>query len=133
MRHLDDPERFVRKMIELGKKDAYIICMDANREFECDGLYIDGMDYAELCSHDGLEKNWKVELAMQGRDYAIAMRTAHIMRKLGLQDVGVRMNDKVEFVTPQLQQYDQIRQDFLAYNDWEGDKSEEEREKVIIK
>ncbi len=131
LRHLDEPERFVEKMIELGRKGAYIICMDANREFECDGLYVEGMDYAELCRHDGLVTNWKAELAMQGRDYAVAIRTAHIMRKLGLQDISVRMNDKVEFVTPQLQDYEQIREDFLNYNDWESGKSKEEMERTI--
>lgn len=131
LRHLDEPERFLRKMTEFGREGAYIVCMDANREFECDGLYVDGMDYAELCRHDALEKNWSTELAMQGRDYAIAMRTAHIMRKLGLQDIGVRMSDKAAFITPQLQQYEQGRQDFLTYNDWEAGKSEEEMEKVI--
>ncbi len=52
----------MQKMIELGKTGAYIICIDANREFECDGLYVDGMDYAELCKHDGLEKNGRQSL-----------------------------------------------------------------------
>lgn len=131
LRHLDEPERFVQKMMDLGKDGAYIICIDANREFECDGLYVDGMDYAELCKHDGLVQNWKSELAMQGRDYAIAIRAAHIMRKLGLLDIGVRMNDKVEFVTPQMPDYEQTKQDFLTYNDWEAGKSKEELEKTI--
>lgn len=131
LRHLDEPERFVQKMIDLGKDGACIICIDANREFECDGLYVDGMDYAELCKHDGLVQNWKSELAMQGRDYAIAIRAAHIMRKLGLQDIGVRMNDKVEFVTTQMLDYEQRKQDFLVYNDWEAGKSKEELEKTI--
>lgn len=56
LRHLDDPEGFVRKMIQLAKPGGMVICIDANREFECDGLYIDGMDYQVLCRHDGLEK-----------------------------------------------------------------------------
>lgn len=131
LRHLDKPEQFIEKMIELGKPGAYIICMDVNREFECDGLYVDGMDYAKLCKHEGLEKNWQAELRMQGRDYAIAMRTAHIMEKLGLQDVDVRMNDKVDFVTPKKQDYEQSKQDFLEYQDWDAPKSAEDKEKII--
>lgn len=132
LRHLNEPEKFIKKMMEHGKSGEYIICIDANREFECDGLYVDGMDYAELCRHEGLEKNWQTELKMQGRDYAIAIRTAHIMEKLGLQDVQVRMNDKVEFVTTQMPDYEQTRQDFLDYNDWKATVSEEEKEKVIL-
>lgn len=131
LRHLNEPEAFIRKMIALGRKGAYIICIDANREFECDGLYVDGMDYAELCKHEGLEKNWQTELTMQGRDYAIAIRTAHIMEKLGLQSVEVRMNDKVEFVTPTKLDYEQRKKDFLDYNDWNLEFSYEEKEKVI--
>ena len=131
LRHLDSPESFVEKMMEFAKPGAYIICIDSNREFECDGLYVDGMDYAELCRHGGLEKHWQAELTNQGRDYAAAIRTAHTMRKLGLQDIGVRMNDRVEFVTPQSSEYEQTKQDFIQYNDWCTGMSHAERDKVI--
>lgn len=131
LRHLDTPDVFLKKMIEFAKKDAYIICIDTNREFECDGLYIDGMDYFWLCKRWGLEKHWRTELEQQGRDYAVAIRTAHIMRKLGLKDVAVRMNDKVEFVTPQREDYEQTKTDFVAYNDWTAGLSIEEKEGTI--
>lgn len=131
LRHLDAPEAFLQKMMEFAKKDAYIVCMDANREFECDGLYIDGMDYFSLCRHDGMEKHWRTELLKQGRDYAAAIRTAHMMRKLGLRDVDVRMNDKVEFVTPEQEDYEQTKQDFIEYNDWNAGRSREELEQTI--
>lgn len=62
LRHLDSAERFVKRMMEFAKPGAYIICIDSNREFECDGLYIDGMDYFRLCEHAGMERigkqNW---------------------------------------------------------------------------
>lgn len=131
LRHMDRPEAFISKMIEFAKKEAYVICIDTNREFEFDGLYIDGMDYFELCRHDGLEKHWRSELEQQGRDYAVAIRTAHMMRRLGLRDVAVRMNDKVEFVTPGRQDYEQAKQDFVEYNDWNAGLSAEKKEKTI--
>ena len=65
---IDRPEIFLKKMIEFAKKDAYVVCIDSNREFECDGLYIDGMDYFWLCKHDGMDKHWKTELEQQGKD-----------------------------------------------------------------
>ena len=65
LRHLDSPESFLQKMIEFARKDSYIVCIDSNREFECDGLYIEGMDYAELCRHSGLEKHWQAELTTE--------------------------------------------------------------------
>lgn len=115
LRHLDNPSAFIQKMIQFAKPDGYVVCIDANREFECCGLYIDGMDYQELCRHEGLEKKWQTELAMQGRDYAVAIRTAHIMQKLGLVNVDVRMNDKVEFITTQYADYEETKNDFMAY------------------
>lgn len=132
LRHLDDPESFIRKMIQLAKPGGTVICIDANREFECDGLYIDGMDYQVLCRHDGLEKKWAMELEKQGRDYAVAIRTAHIMKRLGLREVNVRMNDRVDLVTPDMPEYEEKKKDFLDYNDWNTGLSDREREQVIL-
>lgn len=132
LRHLDDPAAFIQKMITFAKPDGYVVCIDANREFECCGLYIDGMDYQELCRHEGLEKKWQSELTMQGRDYAVAIRTAHMMQKLELVDVDVRMNDKAEFVTPRSSGYDETKSDFIAYNDWNSGISADEKEQLIL-
>lgn len=132
LRHLDNPAAFIQKMIHFAKPDGYVVCIEANREFECCGLYIDGMDYQALCKHEGLEKKWKTELTMQGRDYAVAIRTAHIMQKLGLVNVDVRMNDKVEFVTTQSTDYNEIKNDFITYNDWTSGISKEEKDKLIL-
>lgn len=132
LRHLDDSESFIRKMIQLAKPGGTVICIDANREFECDGLYIDGMDYQVLCRHDGLEKKWAMELEKQGRDYAVAIRTAHIMKRLGLREVNVRMNDRVDLVTPDMPEYEEKKKDFLDYNDWNTGLSDREREQVIL-
>ena len=131
LRHLDNPMAFIKKMITFAKPGGYVVCIDVNREFECCGLYIDGMDYQELCRHEGLEKKWRTELTMQGRDYAVAIRTAHMMQKLGLVDVDVRMNDKVEFVTAQSANYEEIKEDFIAYNDWTSGICEDEKDKLI--
>lgn len=131
LRHLDKPEDFMKKMIDFAKPGAFCVCIESNRELECAGLYVDGMDYQYLCKHDGLQKKWKTELEKQGRDYAIAIRVAHIMQKLGLEQVDVRMNDKVEFITTENPHYTQIKQDFLDYNDWTAGLSVKEREKVV--
>lgn len=132
LRHLDYPTAFIQKMIHFTKPGGYVVCMDTNREFESCGLYIDGMDYQTLCRHEGLEKKWQTELSMQGRDYAVAIRTAHIMQKLGLINVDVRMNDKVEFVTPQTANYDERKEDFLTDNHWDTDMQKEEKEACIL-
>ncbi len=126
------PEGSTYAGIDFAKPGGYVVCIDANREFECCGLYIEGMDYQTLCRHEGLEKKWKTELTMQGRDYAIAIRTAHIMQKLGLIDVDVRMNDKVEFVTAQSADYAETKNNFITYNNWASGISKEEKDQLIL-
>ncbi len=90
------------------------------------------MDYQDLCGHEGLEKKWRSELDNQGRDYAVAIRTAHIMQKLGLVDVDVRMNDKAEFVTTQHACYEELKSDFITYNDWVSAMDDEEKGKLVL-
>lgn len=116
LRHIGDSHPFIRKMIEFGKKGSLIVCIDTNRELECAGLYVDGMDYAELCDHKGAEKHWKSEWENGDRDYAAAMRNAYVMRELGLKEIEVRMNDKVSFICPEQSDYEQSVGDFLRQN-----------------
>lgn len=131
LRHIGTSEKFISKMIHHGKENALVVCVDTNREFECDGLYVDGLDYTYLCDHAGMEKHWKTELESEGRDYASAMRNAYIMKKLGIKNIEIRMNDKVSFVHPEIKEYEQTVEDFMEFNDWNYGLNEEELEKSI--
>lgn len=131
LRHISQPEQFLTKMIGHGKDNALIVCIDTNREFECDGLYIDGMEYGYLCEHPGLEKGWKTELLREGRDYSIAMKTAHYMRKAGLKEIEIRINDKVSFVQPEMDDYEQIVEDFQESNGYNYSYPEKQLEKTV--
>lgn len=131
LRHVDCAGSFLAKMISHAREGGLVISIEANREFECDGLYIDGMDYFDLCEHSGLTKKWKMEYERQGRDYAVAMRIPDMMRRAGLRDVDVRMNDKVEFVTPEKENYMEMKTDFVEYYDWNARLTEGEREQQI--
>lgn len=133
LRHVDSAERCLNKMKSFARPGGIVTCIESNREFECDGLYIDGMDYFELCRKEGLKKKWRVELENQGRDYAAAIRAAHIMRKIGLKNIDVRMNDKVEFNIPENENYVQKRDSFLKSNDWNAGLTSEERKKAIAR
>lgn len=130
LRHTDQPEKFLQKMISFAKKGGIIICMEVNREFECDGLYIEGMDYAGLCKHEGLEKIWRREYDMQGRDYSIAMKLPHLMKKNGLVDIDVRMNDKVTVITPEMDDYGAYISDFMKMHVWDKRISKEEQKNM---
>lgn len=114
LRHIGDLRAFIKKMTDHAVAGGLIVCIDTNRELECCGLYIDGMDYGELCDHRGAIKHWKAKLENSKRDYAAAMRSAYIMRELGLSDIAVRMSDKVSFVCPEQADHDIKVDDFIA-------------------
>lgn len=116
LRHVGDSTPFIRKMIEVAKKGGLLICIDTNRELECAGLYVQGMDYSYLCDHKGVERHWKTEFENGDRDHAAAMRNAYVMRELGLNKVEVRMNDKVSFICPETEDYEQKVEDFICEN-----------------
>lgn len=128
LRHMGDSHDFIRKMISFGTSDALLICIDSNRELECCGLYVEGMDYARLCDHQGAWKHWQAEKEKGDRDYAAAMRNAFVMKELGLKNIQVRMNDRMSFVCPDCPDYKQTLDDFLAsFSAWYQDGGEIER------
>ncbi|MDF2539666.1 MAG: hypothetical protein K0S76_2687 [Herbinix sp.] len=117
LRHMNRPIEVLKKMIASVKKGGLVICVDVNREFENDGLYIDDMDYDYLCTAFDFHKTWKKELECEGRDYAIGMRLPFYMRQLGLHDIDIRMNDKVLLVNPDRKDYEDTVQDFIDIHD----------------
>lgn len=123
LRHVGDSRPFIKRMLKLAKKGALLVCIDTNRELECAGLYIEGMDYQYLCSHKGADKHWLAEYENGDRDYAAAMRNAYVMQDLGVRDVQVRMNDRVSFVSPLDESYQRKRNGFLEESQawYEGD------------
>lgn len=131
LRHVGKAQEFLRKMIALTKSGGLVAAADVNREFECDGFYVDGLDYQELCSRSGLRKMWQKELLCQDRDYAIGMRLPFMMREEGLISVNVRMNDRVWFVSPDKEDYEESVQSLLAEKKWDKTLSAEEEEALI--
>lgn len=114
LRHIGNSKAFIQKMIAVTVNGGLGVCIDTNRELECCGLYINGMDYGEFCEYNGAIKHWKSELKNSERDYAAAMRSAYIMRELGVLDIAVRMCDKVSFICPEQNDYDIKINDFIA-------------------
>lgn len=131
LRHIGKPEAFLDKMIELCKPGGLVICIDVDRELESDGLYIEGMDYSELCSRTGFEKMWDMERRKQDRDYAVGIRLPQMMVQAGLENVDCRMNDKVNFITTQKDNYEQALKDLMETRGWS--KNSETDEEGVIK
>lgn len=116
LRHMNKPMEVLKKMMASAKKGGIIACVEVNREFENDGLYIDGISYEYLCTTFDFHRVWKKELEYEGRDYAIGMRLPFYMQQLGLHDIDIRMNDKVMYVNPSMQDYEEEVQDFIEIN-----------------
>lgn len=131
MRHVNTPQDFLRKMIEQTKPGGLVIAIDVNRELESDALYIDGLEYSELCSRMGFRKMWVKEKECQGRDYAIGMRLPLMMRGEGLVQVDVRMNDRVRFVYPEQDNHAESVECFLEEKNWRHSISPETEEEII--
>ncbi|HWT76718.1 MAG TPA: methyltransferase domain-containing protein [Mobilitalea sp.] len=131
LRHLSKPKEVLKKMTESVTTGGLVICIEVNREFENDGLYIDGMDYNYLCTGFDYHQSWKTELEKQGRDYAIGVRIPLYMKEFGLHDIDVRVSDKVLFIDPQKPEYENLLQDFIHINGWDHTPNEEEIEGSI--
>ncbi|WP_055666179.1 DNA (cytosine-5-)-methyltransferase [Desnuesiella massiliensis] len=131
LRHMNKPLEVLRKMADSVKKGGLVVCVDVNREFENDGLYIDDISYDYLCTAFDFHKVWKKELECEGRDYAIGMRLPFYMQQLGLHDIDIRMNDKVMYVNPDMQDYEEKVQDFIEIHGWDRSLSISDQEKAI--
>jgi Predicted transcriptional regulators len=114
LRHMNKPLEVIEKMKEAVKDNGLVVCAEINREIENVGLYVEGMDYNELCTSFDWHKLWLKELEKEGRDYGIGMRVPFYMKKIGLKDIDVRMNDKVSFVTPDCENYSELCEEFAA-------------------
>lgn len=131
LRHVNNGELFLQRMVDFAGAGGLVISLECNREFEADGLYIKGMDYGCLCRHEGLEKLWKTELEKQNRDYSIAMKIPHYMKNAGLINIDSRMNDKVTFLEPRQEGYEEKLKSVIFADHWDDEKSETETEENI--
>ncbi len=131
LRHLKRPLEALARMVDAVKKGGIVICVEVNREFENDGIYIDGINYDELCTYFDYHPLWRTELVHEGRDYAIGMRLPFYMRQLGLQNIGVRMNDKITFTYPGQPDYENDLQEFIQLNGWDKPTGIAENEGLI--
>ena len=126
LRHVDNGEALLRKMAGFVEKGGLLVGLECNREFEADGLYIDGMDYMDLCRHEGLKKLWQTELEKQNRDYSIAMKIPHYMKAAGLRNVSCRMNDRVTFLEPEQPDYRELLDSVIKADHWSDEKTDRE-------
>ena len=100
LRHIPQSKNILKKMIDSVVNNGMVICIEVNRRMENAGLYIDDciddIEQKDLT----LNKQWKSELENGGRDYLLGIKIPIYMEQLGLKDIGVRVNDYVEYISP---------------------------------
>ncbi|SDI74696.1 Methyltransferase domain-containing protein [Pseudobutyrivibrio sp. 49] len=98
LRHLSNPEEILKKMIASVKTGGQVICIEPSRRLENAGLYIENQNFNPFEKDDFLKERWQSELEAGGRDFQIGMKAPVYMEKLGLKNIGVRLNDYVDYV-----------------------------------
>jgi len=98
--HIPGPERMLSRMIDATAQGGLIICIEPNWNVSNAAMHIDGLDVEGQCNLGLLQKLWKKELEEQGTDKCIGTKIPSMMRKLGLKNIGIRMNDCVRFANP---------------------------------
>lgn len=119
LRHNKKPLDFIKKMAACASVGGLVVCIEANRELECAGIWIDGINYSQLCAGNALRRLWKNEFEKEGRDYAIAMRIPNIMAKIGLRSIGCRLSDRVDYLHTQMPDSDERMNAFFVANGWD--------------
>lgn len=128
LRELSAPEKALKNMINSLKNKGLIVCIEVDRELDNAGTYIEGLDYSSILKTEIQRKYWITELEKRDRDYAVGIRLPFILKDLGINDIEVRVQDKVKFADPRnTDEYDRLRTSYIAEKGWgkenaEGDK-----------
>lgn len=100
LRHIPNSEAILKKMVDSVVPSGMVICIEVNRKMEEAGLYIHGAK-RDGSRDTALLQQWENELKNGGRDYMMGIKIPVYMEKLGLKNVGVRINDYVDFISPE--------------------------------
>jgi 2-polyprenyl-3-methyl-5-hydroxy-6-metoxy-1,4-benzoquinol methylase len=133
LRHLPNPKEILKKMIDSVSIGGRVVCVEVNREFENVGLYVQGMDPISGSKTSIMQKLWKTELELEGRDYSIGMKIPFYMQEYGLNNIDVRLNDKVNYINPYTDKnrYSQLLNSLIKTNKWDRTLSDDEKEEII--
>lgn len=99
--NIPQSKSMLSKMVDSVIPTGMVICIEVNRKMEEAGFYIHDLDYDTSEKEYMLKKQWEDELTSGGRDYLLGIKVPIYMEQLGLEGVGARLNDFVEFISPQ--------------------------------
>ncbi len=113
LRHLNNPVDVLKKMIGSVKDNGLVVCIEPSRRMENAGIFVDNGAYEPFENDDLLKQKWLSEEQSGGRDYQIGMKAPVIMEKLGLRNIGVRINDYVDFISVDSEDFESEKRRFV--------------------
>lgn len=116
--HVPDSQIIVEKMRDSVVKDGKVICIEINWNIANAALFLDGLDTDGFCNLGILQKLWVEKYKLNHIDRCIGIKLPVYMQKLGLKDVGVRVNDCVQFVNPNSDKESHSKQLSSFLSDW---------------
>lgn len=112
LRHIPNPKEILKKMIDSVIENGMIACFEVDRPIEEAGLFCSTIDNYSLGQAEYYRKICEYEYNNGGRDYRTGIKIPQFMQELGLNNVGIRMNDSVKFVSPTMEEYEEKRKIF---------------------
>lgn len=102
LRHIPAYHKVLMKMVACCEVDGITACIEVNRRMENAGFFFSaGSDDFDYSKDDSINHSkWLSELENGGRDYLAGTRIPVLMESMGLKNVAVRVNDFVEFISP---------------------------------
>lgn len=98
LQHIPESIKILEKMRDSVLAGGRVICIEVDRNLANAAMYFDGVDYNRLNNLGILQKLWLNDLKYSGSDHNIGMKIPVYMQKIGLKDIGVRLNDCVNFI-----------------------------------
>ena len=129
LRHIPNPREILGKMVDAVRKDGLVVCIEVSRNLENSGMCIQGLDFPEFGRTSALQKFWKAEFESEGRDYALGMKVPFYLHELGLKNIDVRLNDRVNFLLPGNEHDQQILAGLDALHGWDLGSADEKGKK----
>lgn len=114
LQHIPNPISILEKMKASVKPQGMVICIELSRDVSSASLYIDGLDYSRMNLLGIEQKLRRNDLDRIGKDFEVAVKLPFYMEKAGLQNVDIRVNDFMQYISPSNPKYETQLEAFMA-------------------
>jgi ubiquinone/menaquinone biosynthesis C-methylase UbiE len=102
--HLENPRQALAEMIRIAKPGGLILCHEPDNHNPRMGQLYNSLPESDIDEHLLCVKVYMTcyrgRLKLGNGDSAIGPKLPHMMKELGLENIGVRLNDRVHYLEP---------------------------------